>query len=501
MAANPTIAAAATPIRICAIASEVAPLAKTGGLADVAAALTKYLHAQGHDVRLFVPLYSAIDRDRFPLTPVGELANLGISIGPHRYQYSLYTAVLPGSAAPVYLIECPPLYARAAIYSSAPDEHLRFLALTRIAIECCQHLGFSPQILHCHDWHAGFGPLLLRALYSWDQLFANTRTVLTIHNIGYQGEFTAGAIADLALGDNAYLLHQDDLRAGRINSLKHGCLYADAITTVSPTYAAEIRTPEYGMGLEAVLRNRASSLVGILNGVDYEEWDPRHDRHIGQHYDAARLPVKAALKQQFLTRLGIRAGPGTVLAGVVTRLATQKGIDLILAALPALLAQRDLVFVALGAGEPRYEAALGELAAAFPGRVAFQQGYSEELAHWIEAASDLFLMPSQYEPCGLNQMYSLRYGTVPVVRRTGGLADSVQRYDPATGHGTGVVFAPFTAPALASAIEAALDLYAQPGHWNRMVRNGMAQDFSWARQGAHYVALFERMLHTARLSL
>jgi starch synthase len=487
-------------VRICAVASEVAPFAKTGGLADVAAALTKYLHANGHDVRLFMPLYAAIDRERFALTPAPRLAGLGISIGTHRYHYSVFTAVLPGSQAQVYLIDCPPLYARDAIYSDAPDEHLRFLALTRIAIECCQHLGFSPQILHCHDWHAAFGPLLLRALYSWDQLFANTRTVLTIHNIGYQGEFPAAAIADLGLGENAYLLHQDDLRGGRINALKHGCMYADAITTVSPTYAAEIRTPEYGMGLEGVLRGRSSALVGILNGVDYDEWDPRSDPHLSAHFDATQLPVKAALKSKFLARRGLQAGPGTALAGVVTRLATQKGIELMLTALPPLLAQRDLVFVALGAGEPRYEQALRDLALAWPGRVSFHQGYSEELAHWIEAASDMFLMPSQYEPCGLNQMYSLRYGTVPIVRRTGGLADSVQRYDPATGRGTGVVFEPFTTAALTTAVETALDLYAQPAHWIRMMRNGMAEDFSWTRQGGHYVALFERMLQTARSS-
>ena len=489
------------PVRICAIASEVAPFAKTGGLADVTAALTKYLHAQGHDVRLFMPLYSAIDRNRFTLTPVPRLTDLAINIGAHRYQYSVCTAALPGSQALVYLIDCPPLYTRETIYSRAPDEHLRFLGLTRIAIECCQHLGWSPQLLHCHDWHAGLGPLLLRALYSWDRLFADTRTVLTIHNIGYQGEFPAAALADLDLGDNAYLLHQDDLRAGRINALKHGCMYADAITTVSPTYAAEIRTPEYGMGLQEILRTRASALVGILNGVDYEDWDPRHDRHLSAHYDAARLPVKAALKQQFLARMELEAGPGTALVGSVTRLATQKGIELMLGALPQLLAARDLVFVALGAGESRYEQGLRELAAAWPGRVVFQQGYSEELAHWIEAASDLFVMPSQYEPCGLNQMYSLRYGTVPIVRRTGGLADSVQRYDPATGSGTGVVFDPFTVPALVSAVDTALDLYADARHWNRMVRNGMAQDFSWDRQGAHYVALFERMLATRRVPM
>jgi starch synthase len=485
-------------VRICAIASEVTPFAKTGGLADVAAALTKYLHGYGHDVRLFMPLYSAIDGNRFALTAVPQLAGLNIGIGAHRYAFSVYTAGLPGSAASVYLIDCPPLYARDTIYSNAPDEHLRFLALTRIAIECCQHLAFAPQILHCHDWHAAFGPLLLRALYRWDRLFADTRTVLTIHNIGYQGEFPAAAAADLGLGDNAYLLHQDDLRAGRVNALKHGCMYADAITTVSPGYAGEIRTPEYGMGLEEVLRGRASALVGILNGVDYDEWDPRVDRHIGGHYDATQLSVKAGLKQQFLTRMGFKAGPRTALAGAVTRLATQKGIDLMLSALPQLLASRDLVFVALGAGEPRYEAAFRELAAAWPQRVVFHQGYSEELAHWIEAASDMFIMPSQYEPCGLNQMYSLRYGTVPVVRRTGGLADSVQRYDPATGSGTGVVFDPFTAAALAAAMESALDLYAQPAHWNRIMRNGMAMDYSWERQGGQYVTLFERMLQTPR---
>ena len=497
MADNPTTGAPPRPVRICAIASEVAPFAKTGGLADVAAALTKYLHGYGHDIRLFMPLYRSVERERYGLAPVAELHALSLRIGAHRYGYSLYTAVLPGSTAQVYLIDCPPLYGRDGIYSSAPDEHLRFLALTRMAIECCQHLGFAPDILHCHDWHAAFGPLLLRTLYGWDRLFADTRTVLTIHNIGYQGEFAAAAAADLELGENAYLLHQDDLRGGRINALKHGCMYADAITTVSPTYAAEIRTSEYGMGLEEVLRGRGSALLGILNGVDYDEWDPRIDRHLGAHYDATQLTVKAELKQQFLTRMGLTGGPRTALAGAVTRLATQKGIDLILAALPQLLAARDLVFVVLGAGEPHYEAALHELAAAWPHRVVFRQGYSEELAHWIEAASDLFLMPSRYEPCGLNQMYSLRYGTVPVVRRTGGLADSVQRYDPATGSGTGVVFEPFTAAALAGAVESALDLYAQPGHWLRMMRNGMAQDYSWERQGGQYVTLFERMLGPA----
>ena len=482
------------PLRICAIASEAAPFAKTGGLADVTGALTKYLHAHGHDVRLFVPLYGAIDRQRFPMTPAGALSGLSVQLGVHRFEYSVRTAQLPGSKAHVYFIDCPRLYERDTIYSSGPDEHLRFLALTRAALDCCQHMGWSPQILHCHDWHAGFGPLLLKELYGWDQLLAGARSVITIHNIGYQGVFGADKAGDLGLGDRTYLLHQDDLRAGHINSLKHGCLYADAITTVSPTYAAEIRTPQFGMGLQDVLNDRASVLTGILNGVDYDDWDPRTDRYIGEHYDPSSLQVKARLKWKLLARLGLKVTPDTVLAGMVSRLAVQKGIELTLGALPRLLQGHDLAFVALGAGEPRYEQGLLELQQRFPQRVVFRQGYSEELAHWIEAASDLFLMPSQYEPCGLNQMYSLRYGTVPIVRRTGGLADSVHRYDPATGRGTGVLFDGSTPEALGNAIQTALALHAVPRHWNRLVRNGMAEDFSWGRQGAQYVTLYRKLI-------
>ena len=482
------------PVRICAIASEVTPLSKTGGLADVAGALTKHLHAHGHDVRLFTPLYDGIDTSRFEILDSTLPAPLAVQLGEHRFEYAIRTVKLPGSEAHVYLVDCPVLYGRGVIYSTEPDEYLRFLALTRIAIECCQHMAWSPQILHCHDWHAGFGPLLLRELYGWDRLLAATRSVITIHNIGYQGIFGAEHVGDLDLGGRAFLLHQDDLRGGHINPLKHGCMYADAITTVSPTYAREIRTPKLGMGLETVLNQRADALSGILNGVDYDEWDPRTDRYLGEHYDASTLQVKTRLKWKLLARLGLNVTPQTVLAGVVSRLAVQKGIELIVEALPKLLKTQDLAFVALGSGEPRYEAALQELQQQFPERVFFQKGYDESFAHWIEAGSDLFLMPSQYEPCGLNQMYSLRYGTVPVVRRTGGLADSVHRYDPGTGRGTGMLFDAFTPEALGNAIRTVLALHAVPSHWNRLVRNGMAEDFSWERQGAQYVALYRRLI-------
>ena len=508
-------------LTICAVASEVAPFAKTGGLADVTAALTKYLTAAGHDVRLFMPLYSQLDRARFALTPTG--IKRSTPLGSHTYDWSVHTARLPGSRARVHLVDCPALYARERLYTADGDDHRRFLLLTRAALESCQQLGLRPDILHCHDWHAAFGPLFLRTLYGWDQLFAATRSVLTIHNIGYQGVFAAQDASDLGLGENVYRLHQDDLRAGRVNALKHGCLYADAITTVSPTYAREIRTPQFGMGLEDILSARGTALTGILNGVDYDEWDPRTDPYIQPHYGPSTLALKRELKQQLLSRLRLQVDTGAPLIGMVTRLAPQKGIELALAVLPEFLAahgqatgrepaaahgpatgqrpaaaQGHLAFVALGSGEGGYEHALERLQRDFPRQVVFHRGYSEELAHWIEAASDLFLMPSLYEPCGLNQMYSLRYGSVPVVRRTGGLADSVQSYDPATGTGTGILFEEPTAAALATALHTALGLYAQPQHLRRLRANGMAEDFSWARQGGQYVALYERLLSTPK---
>jgi starch synthase len=481
-------------LSVCLLASEATPFSKTGGLADVSSALTKYLHSAGHDVRLFTPLYSSIKRDKFPMAPVEGMQNMDIAVGPHRYVMSVMTTQMPGSTAQIYLLDCPALFARSTLYTADPDEHLRFLAFTRSVFTCCQRMHWSPDILHCNDWHTAFAPLFLKALYDWDRLFAGTRSVLTIHNIGYQGVFASSFIEDLMLGPKNYLLHQDDLRAGKINPLRHGIMYADSITTVSPTHAREISTDQYGMGLQDSLRARGGALVGILNGVDYDDWDPRHDRYLPKHFDPDTLEVKAQLKRQLLDRLQLTIPATTPLAGVVSRLASQKGIDLMFESLPQVLEWRELGFVALGNGDPQYEKFFRELQESYPGRVVFKQGYDDELAHWIEAASDMFLMPSLYEPCGLNQMYSLRYGTVPIVRRTGGLADSVENYDPATGEGTGVVFNDFDSEALEWGLNAALDLYMEPEEWRRMVRNGMQRDFSWQRQGGLYVDLYKRLI-------
>ena len=483
-------------LAICLLASEVEPLSKTGGLADVAGALGKYLHGAGHDVRLFTPCYDTIDRAAFAIEPVAGLADIPLRLGPHSYLFSLLRAVLPGGT-PTYLIDCPALYARGTIYTTDPDEHLRFLALTRAALVACQRLGWAPQVIHSNDWHTAFAPLFLRTVWDREPLFAAARTVLTIHNIGYQGIFPAAQVTDLGLPPGSlHLLHQPDLAAGRINALRQGIIYADVVTTVSPTYAREICTDQYGMGLEDSLRARAATgaLSGILNGVDYDEWDPRRDRYLPVHYDPHHPGAKAQLKRMFLARHGLGDALGVPLAGMVSRLAVQKGIELMFTALPAVLSARPLSFAILGSGEPQYEAFFRGLELRFPGRVRFHSGYDDELAHWIEAASDLFLMPSRYEPCGLNQMYSLRYGTVPVVRRTGGLADSVEHYDPASGRGTGVVFNDFDSAALEWALNTALDLYAQPPHWRRMMSNGMACDFSWQHQGKQYEQLYARLI-------
>jgi starch synthase len=481
-------------LSVCLLASEVAPLSKTGGLADVTAALAKHLHGAGHDVRLFSPLYAAVDRSRFPPRPIAGLREIPLAVGPHHYVFSVLEATLPGTTARVHLIDCPALYDRPTLYTTDPDEHLRFLAFTRAVLASCRRMQWSPQILHCNDWHTAFGPLLVQALHEGDPLFARTRSMLTIHNIGYQGVFSSAAVADLELGAKAYLLHQDDLRAGRINPLRHGILYADAITTVSPTHAREICTEQYGMGLEDTLRMRESALTGILNGVDYDIWDPRSDPYLPRHYDPDSLAIKAELKRAFLARMRLEVPATTALAGLVSRLAQQKGIELMFESVPQVLEWRELALVALGSGEPQYESFFADLERRFPGRVVFRRGYDEELSHWIEAASDMFLMPSLYEPCGLNQMYSLRYGTAPIVRRTGGLADSVEDYDPESGTGTGIVFNDFNSEALEWALNTALDLYAEPKHWTRLVRNGMHQDFSWQRQAGKYVELYRGML-------
>lgn len=477
-------------VNILFVTSEASPFAKTGGLADVSAALPRYLHRAGHDVRVVMPFYASVPHDVATL----EFAFRGIEIalGPHRYTVDIVAATRPGEP-PVYLVHAPVLYHRASIYTNDVDEHLRFLVLSRAALELAQRLAFAPDVVHCNDWQTGLLPLTLRCRYAWDRLFARTRTLLSIHNLNYQGRFPAHAVVDSGLAESAHLFHQDQLRAGMVNFLLHGILYADGINTVSPTYAHEIQTPEHGAELDGFLRARTSTVVGILNGVDREEWSPETDALIPHRFSAGDLSGKARDKSALLARFRLPEVTGVPVIGIVSRLAGQKGFALLEDAMPVLLRRQRFQLVVLGSGERRFEQLFTRLADAFPYQVAFHRGFSNELAHLIEAGSDMFLMPSRYEPCGLNQMYSLAYGTVPIVHRTGGLADTVELWDPATGTGTGIVFDHHDARGVAWAIEAALSLYRDPATWSRLIANGMAQDFSWDASARLYEELYRRL--------
>ena len=478
------------PMRICFVTSEFAPLAKVGGLADVSAALPRELQRLGHDVQVYLPLYRRVREGGPALAPDPALGPAPIQLGRRTLHYSIATTRIPDTELDVRLVDCPALYDRPGIYTQDDDEHLRFLLLTRAAIECCQRTQWAPDIFHCNDWQTALAPLYLKTVYRSEPVFERTRSVLTIHNLGYQGTFAASALPDLGLGEGARLLHQEDLMAGKIGFLKTGLAYADALTTVSPTYAREIQSERLGMGLDGLMRQRAASLVGVLNGVDTTEWDPRTDRHLAARYSEKSLWRREKNKATLLQSLGLEYTKGVPVVGIVSRLSTQKGIELLDPTLPDLLGERDLRFVALGTGEPRLEQVLQGIQARFPGRACFFRGFSEELAHRIEGGADMFLMPSLYEPCGLNQMYSMRYGTAPVVRATGGLADTVRQFDPATGEGTGFVFEHFTADGLRWALRMALQVHQDPKAWGRLQLNGMQADFSWRASARQYEELY-----------
>jgi starch synthase len=481
-------------LRVLLLSAEVTPFAKTGGLGDVTAALARYLNEAGHDARLFMPGYRDFDFAGTEPVIVDFATDVPVHIGSHTYAFTLYTTPIPDTDVWIYIIHCPELFDRPGFYTDDPDEHLRFLVFCRACLESCQRMGWSPHVLHGNDWHTGLAPLYLDTQYRWDGLFAETKSLITIHNIGYQGMFPAERLPDFGLAANAYRLHQEDLADGVINFLKTGILASDAVSTVSHTYAREIQTAEFGSGLEDVLQTRRERLVGIVNGVDYTAWDPATDTRIPYPYDATDMSGKERNKRYLLESLGLPYREGVPLVGIISRLVAQKGFDLLFDVMAPALLRKGFQFIVLGNGEPRYETYFAGLQNRFPSQVCFYRGYNNRLAGLIEAGSDMFLMPSQYEPCGLNQMYSLKYGTVPIVRNTGGLADTVSLFDPATGEGTGVVFDHYTAEALKWGLETALGLYRQPSLWSKLVANGMAQDFSWRRQVEQYVDLYRRLI-------
>lgn len=471
------------------VASEVAPLAKTGGLADVAGALPRALIERGHDVRIVMPGYDAITADGFRTRPA-EPGLIGFDLGPKRVTADIWGVDL--SDVPVTLIDAAGLYRRGSLYTEDPDEAFRFAVLCRAALELCIRWRWSPDIVHCNDWQTALIPIYLRTLFAGEETFARTRTVLTIHNLAYQGNFPAEVIPSLGLDDHRHLLDRQRLSEGWVSLLRTGLQHADGLTTVSPTYAREITTPAQGFGMDDLLRKRSGQLIGILNGIDTRLWNPATDRHLYFPYSARSLWRKEWNKRRLLGDLGLDYQEGVTVFGTVSRLVEHKGIGLIPGALSPLLEHGDVRLVALGSGTADLEGMLAGLAEAFPDRAAFISGYDETLSHRIEAGADAFLMPSQFEPCGLNQMYSLAYGTAPVVRKTGGLADTVDHWDPATATGTGFVFEHYDEPGLAWALSEAMRARADRRKWKRLQLNGMAIDNSWNRSAAEY----ERLYHT-----
>jgi starch synthase len=464
------------------VSSEAAPFAKTGGLADVVGSLPAALQALGDEVAVVIPRYGSIGLK----TARRVHDRLSIYLGPARFDISIYQAA---AAYPVYLVDCPPLFERKGFYGESgldyPDNHIRFAVFCRAALAVARAF-FRTDIFHCHDWQAGLVPAYLRTAFATDPTFLGSKTLFTIHNLGYQGLFPRSALADVAL--DAAVYRPDGMEFfGRISYIKGGIAFADALNTVSPTYAREIQTPEYGFGLDGALRARTGDLSGILNGVDYNEWSPETDPLIPARYSADDLSGKRACKQHLLQEFGLPAeAMGRPLAGIVSRFTRQKGTG-ILAQVAGQIVAEDMYLVALGTGDPEYEAFFRAMMAEHPGRIAARIGFDNGLAHRIEAGADMFLMPSQYEPCGLNQIYSLRYGTVPVVRATGGLDDTIEE-------GTGFKFAEYSGEALLGAVRAAARAFGHPESWRETMRRGMAKDFSWNASAAAYSALYRRLL-------
>jgi starch synthase len=473
------------------VGSEAVPFAKTGGLADVLGALPAALARLGWSVTLVVPRYRGIIAgapiDRFPMVLGDYVADVGF------YEHTVSEGVR------VVFVDCPELFDRDQLYGVGdrdyPDNARRFALLARAALEWTGRGGGSASVLHAHDWQAGLVPVYLKTLYASHPTLKSTPSVFTIHNLAYQGLFAPEWLPRVGLGLDQFTVGRMEF-FGRASFLKGGINDAELITTVSPTYAHEIQTPALGFGFEGILRARGTDLVGILNGIDVAEWDPSRDRHLPQPFSLDDLSPKRASKREVLARYGLPIDEASLerpLIGMISRMVDQKGLDLIAEAAASLLAI-DATYVVLGTGEARYQQLWRTLAAQSPERIGVRIGFDEPLAHLIEGGADMFLMPSRFEPCGLNQMYSMRYGTIPIVHKVGGLADTVRDFAPRRTRATGFVFDAYTGGALVGAIRRAVSVFKNKARWETLQRAGMRQDYSWDRSAREYVKIYERAM-------
>lgn len=480
------------------VAPEVAPFKKVGGLADVVGALSKSLSARGHDVRILMPRYTELSHfdGAQPLE-----RPLIVRLGGHEAYGRLWQHVLPDSEVPCYFVEHNQYFGAPSVYvgptGNEDDNGQRFTFLSRAAIDFCEQMDWIPDVVHCHDWATGLVPVYLNTSEA-ERPMGRAATVFTIHNLEHHGWFHRSLLQFSGLPESVF--RSDGLESmGELNMLKGGLYHATKITTVSPRYAAEVQTPDGGCGLNALLRFRSSDLVGVLNGVDLDEWDPRKDPHIPEHFSVQDLSGKAATKAALQAAYGLEARPDVPLFTVVSRLANQKGLDLLAAISDRLLADMQIQIAVLGTGEPALERAFHELTARYPGRFGSFIGFNNNLAHLTIAGADFFIMPSRFEPCGLGQMYAMIYGALPVARATGGLIDTVEQYVEGSGRGTGFLFDYPTTDALYYAIGwACSTYYDRPEEYRQLQQNGMRGDYSWGASAVKYEAIYNWACETRK---
>jgi starch synthase len=485
------------PLNVLFLSSEVDPFAKTGGLADVSGALPQSIKQLNHEIRIIMPCYGSINERKSKLHNMTRLREIEVPVGTKSMVANVKSSFISNNhtKVQVYFLDNQNLFGRPGLYvhpetmKDYPDNDERFIFFSRGVLEVLKKMGWQPDIIHCNDWQTGLVPAYLKTIYKRDPFYKNIRTVFTIHNMAYQGVFPKSSFSKTSLPPE--LFSKDGLEAeNNMNLLKSGLVFADTITTVSEKYAEEIRSSdEYGFGLQDVVNNRKNDLTGIVNGIDYSVWNPSVDEFIPRKYDFKSIELKLENKKALLAKMGLTFDQRIPVIGIISRLADQKGFDLIREVIDEIMKLRPHLVI-LGTGEKPYHKMFESVAKAYPENIAVDLSFNNALAHLIEAGSDMFLMPSRYEPCGLNQLYSLKYGTVPIVRATGGLDDTIEEFSPTTGAGTGFKFEKYDSKEMLQAIQRAVQMYNDPHNWKKIIKNGMAKDFSWESSAKKYLRLY-----------
>ncbi|NIO48319.1 MAG: glycogen synthase GlgA [Candidatus Aminicenantes bacterium] len=481
-------------MKILFASSEVTPFAKTGGLADVSASLPAAIASLGHQVRVIMPMYRSVMKGNFKLRSLEK--SLDLSHRGRLIKDKVFYSET-GRNPLIYFIKRDEFFDRDMLYGTSkgdyPDNADRFIFFSKGILNLCKLAGFQPDVIHCNDWQTSLAPVYLKSLYKNDPFFCNARTIFTIHNLAYQGVFPEQYMAVSELPPEFFSIKGLEYY-GKINFMKGGILFSDIITTVSGKYAREIQTSEYGYGLDGVLRERSNDIYGVLNGVDYTEWSPETDSHIAANYNPEDISGKRNCKEELIEIFELEGSVKTPVIGIISRLADQKGFDILANAMDELMRMK-LLLVLLGKGDEKYEEKFSELGKKYKGRLGVKIAFDTVLAHKIEAGSDMFLMPSRYEPCGLNQMYSLKYGTIPIVRATGGLEDTIKEFDPETEKGNGFKFAEYSPRAMVTGVKKASEAYQNRDLWLRLMRNAMKEDFSWKTSALKYIDIYNKALN------